>query len=301
MPSRCGPPKFDEQDWSKFDFTRWHLDGLAQDAVTAAFGRLTEKFFNSDEWRENFSASLPELQGQALDFLKTHSQQLREEQKTVTQDYETRVAAAQARSDDSRKSLEASTAPPVVQATPGSYHLIARVTADDSRLGLGGLTVRIVDARNQKVPLAEAVTDINGNAILTVGPEAAKEADKSDETVEILSPEGKSLLAIPNGVCLRVNQVETKTVTLRRSAEIDPLLANAAAVRAQRESQARNLATRAESLKVERQARLDVLECRLKDNEELIGQLQPPDVPKPTPSTGRAAGEKSGGGTSRKK
>jgi hypothetical protein len=301
MRSRCGPPKFDEQDWSKFDFTRWHLDGLAQDAATTAFGSLTEKFFNSDEWRESFSASLPELQGQALAFLKNHSEQLRAEQKTVAQDYETRTASAQARSDDYRKAVEASTAPPVVQATPGSYHLVARVTADDSRLGLAGLSVRIMDARNQKAPLAESVTDVNGNAVLTVGPEAAKEADKSDETLEILSPEGKSLLAIPNGVCVRVNQVETKAVTLRRSAEIEPLLTNATAIRAQREAQGRNLATRAASLKVERQTRLDALDCRLKDNEELIAQLQPPDAPVPKPSTGRSSGDKSGGGAGRKK
>ena len=41
MRSPCGPPKFDQQDWSQFDFSRWHLDGVTLDAASAAFANLS--------------------------------------------------------------------------------------------------------------------------------------------------------------------------------------------------------------------------------------------------------------------
>src|SRR5262245_10457506 len=100
MRSSCDPPEFDEQDWSKFDFTRWHLDGLTLDAAASAFAGLSEKLFQSEEWRERFQATLPEVQRQALDFFQEHSRQLNQARTTIAQDFETRIAAAQQRSDD---------------------------------------------------------------------------------------------------------------------------------------------------------------------------------------------------------
>jgi len=41
MRSQCEPPDFGEQDFSQFDFTRWHLDGLTLDAAATAVAGLT--------------------------------------------------------------------------------------------------------------------------------------------------------------------------------------------------------------------------------------------------------------------
>ncbi|MGH2396560.1 MAG: hypothetical protein ACRDFW_06140, partial [bacterium] len=76
MHSRCDPPRFDQQDWSQFDFSRWHLDGVTLDAASAAFAGLSERLFNADEWRQHFQATLPALEREALSFFKGHSQHL---------------------------------------------------------------------------------------------------------------------------------------------------------------------------------------------------------------------------------
>src|SRR5215471_3972972 len=143
MQSRCDPPKFDQQDWSQFDFSRWHLDGVTLDAAAAAFAGLAERLFNSDEWRQHFQTPLPEVEQAGLRFFKDHSQQLRDEKSAVAQDFDTRIAAAQKRRDDFRKSVEIAAAPPVVQASSTTFHLAVKVTTEDADLGLPGLAVQI--------------------------------------------------------------------------------------------------------------------------------------------------------------
>jgi hypothetical protein len=94
MDSPGSPPKFDQQDWSQFDFSRWHLDGVTLDAASAAFAGLSEQLFNSEEWRQYFQATLPALEREALSFFKGHSQQLRDEQNAVAQDFDRRITTA---------------------------------------------------------------------------------------------------------------------------------------------------------------------------------------------------------------
>lgn len=275
MQSRCGPPKFDQQDWSQFDFSRWHLDGVALDAAFAAFAGLSERLFKSEEWRQHFQAALPAVERAALSFLKNHSQQLREQKTAVAQDFDKRVTRAQERSDDFRRTVEAASASPVIDADPNRFHLAVKVTTEDGRLGLPGVAVRIIDPRNKKLALVHAITDRDGNAILTVPEEIAKEVDNRDAAVEVLSPAGKALAKLPGAVCVRLNQVETKVVTLRDSREIGPQKSAALQIRSEREARVGNLAARIDSLKREREARLHDLDCRLEDNEAIIAELEP--------------------------
>ena len=275
MHSRCRPPKFDQQDWSQFDFSRWHLDGVTLDAASASFAGLSEQLFNSDEWRQHFQAALPALEREALGFFKDHSQQLRDLKNAAIQDFDKRIAAAQSRSDDFRKSVEVASAPLVVQASPNTFHLVAKVTIKDTRFNLPGLVVRIMDPRNEKMALVQAVTDQDGNAILTVPEGIAKEMDKHDAALEVLSPAGKTLMKLPGAVCVRLNQVETKVVTLPGSPEIEPHKNAALGIRSEREARVATLAARIKTLKQERVARLHNLDCMLEDNEAIIAELEP--------------------------
>src|SRR5437867_1324202 len=134
MHSRCDPPKFDQQDWGQFDFSRWHLDGVTLDAASAAFAGLSERLFNSEEWQQHFRETLPAVEGAALSFLKNHSQQLREQKTAVAQDFDKRIARAQERSDDFRSAVEAASAPPVIEADPSRFHLAVKVTTEDGHL-----------------------------------------------------------------------------------------------------------------------------------------------------------------------
>jgi hypothetical protein len=280
MHSRCGPPKFDQQDWSQFDFSRWHLDGVTLDAVSAAFAGLSEELFNSEEWRQHFQSTLPELEREALSFFKNHSQRLRDQKNTATEDFDKRIAAAQKRSGDFRKSVETAAVLPVVQASPNTFHLAVKATIED--IGLPGLAVQIMDPRNEKTALVQAITDRDGNVILTVPEEIAKEVDKHDAALEVLSPAGKTLAKLPGAVCARLNQVETKVVSLPDSPEIEPHKNAALEILSERETRVAILAARVETLKREREARLYDLDCRLEDNEAIISELEPKgDAPKP--------------------
>ncbi len=290
MQSRCGPPKFDQQDWSQFDFSRWHLDGVTLDAASAAFAGLSERLFNSDEWRQHFQATLPALEREALSFFKGHSQQLRDQKNAAVQDFDQRIAAAQKRSDDLRRSVEAAAAPPVVQANPNTFHLAVKVTIEDTHIDLPGVIIQIMDPRNEKIALVQAITDRDGNAILTVSEEIAKEVDKRDTALEVLSSVGKTLVKLPGAVCVRLNQVETKVVTLHDSPEIGPHKSAALGIRSEREVRVASLAARTETLKREREVRLHDLDCKLEDNETIIAELEPkgdtPPSSEPAPSQG---------------
>jgi hypothetical protein len=275
MYSRCGPPKFDQQDWSQFDFSRWHLDGVTLDAASAAFAGLSERLFNSEDWRQHFQAALPALEREALSFFKNHSQQLRDQKNAAAEDFGKRIAAAQRRSNDFQKSVEAAAASPVVQASPNLFHLAVKVTTEDVRLGLPGLVIQIMDPRNEKIALVQAVTDRDGNAILTVPEEIAKEVDKRDTALEVLSPTGKALVKLPGAVCVRLSQVDTKVVTLPDSPEIEPHKNAALGIRSEREARVATLAARIKTLKRDREARLHDLDCRLEDNEAIIAELEP--------------------------
>jgi hypothetical protein len=275
MQSRCDPPQFDQQDWSQFDFSRWHLDGVTLDAASAAFAGLSEQLFNADEWRQHFQATLPALEREALSFFKDHSQQLRDQKTTVAQDFDKRIITAQERSDGFRRTVEAANAPPVVEADPSKFHLVVKVTTEDDRLGLPGVAVQIIDPRNEQVPLAHAITDRDGNAILTVPEETAREVDKRDTALAVLSPTGKTLVKLPGAVCVRLNQVETKLVSLQDSPELAPHKSAALTIRSEREARLGNLAARIEVLQREREDRLHDLDCRLEDNEAIIAELEP--------------------------
>ncbi|MGH7516519.1 MAG: hypothetical protein ACREOC_03480 [Gemmatimonadales bacterium] len=284
MQSPCGPPEFDQQDWSQFDFSRWHLDGVALDAASAAVADLSERLFNSMEWREHFQTTLPALQRQVLGFYREHSRQLQEGKTAIAQDFDARVAAARRRSEEFGKTVDTAASPPVVQPTPETFHVAVKVGIEETRVGLPGITVRLMDPRDPKTVLVQNVTDLDGNAVLTVPRERAKELDKSDTTLEVVSAAGKALQTIPDAVCIRLKQVETKVVALHDAPDIEPHKTAALELRSEREVHARNLAARIDRLKQEQQARLRDLDCRLEDNQKIIVALEPASAPAAQPS-----------------
>ena len=284
MPSRCGPPDFDVRDWSQFDFSRWHLDGIALDETSAAVADLAERLFNSEEWREHFKARLPELQKRVLGHYREHTRALEEDKAVVARDFDERIAAAQRRNEGFKKTIEAAGSPPVVPPDPDSFHLAMRVITEEARLGLPGLVVRMMDPRRPDAVLAQHVTDRDGNAVLSIPREKAGELEKSDTTLEILTPAGKSLQKIAAAVCIRLNQVETKLVALAASPDIQPHQAAAAQVRSEREAQARNLASRIDRLRKEQASRANDFDCRLEQSKGIIAAIEEEMRPIPAPA-----------------
>src|SRR5262245_24278748 len=282
------PPIFDPSAWAQFDFTRWHLDGVPVEAVPAAIADLAQRLFASDEWRQRFQTSLSGVQRGVLDAYREQARQVEEAKTAAGRDFDERIAAARARSEASSTTSETAGAPPVVEPDPQTYHLGVRVTAArEPHLGLPGVLVQVTAPR-AKTPLAQALTDPDGNAVLAIPATEASEGATGDATLEILTVDGKSLQKLPDAVCVRRNQAETKVVALRDSADTAPLKRTALELRAQREARGRELVTAIDRLRREREARLAYLDQELHDVRAIIAQLEEGDS---TPPPGNAPKE----------
>jgi hypothetical protein len=280
MKQRCNPPRLEEHDWSQFDFTRWNLDAVAQNTVAKAIAGLTQQFFESPEWQESVQASMPQLQQAAVGVYRDHANGLRESRATAERDFDERAVNARTRADDVRRALAASAAPQTPEAGKDVYHLAVRVTGADPLLGFPGAVVEIADPRSATAPpIATATTDVDGNATLTVGAELARELDKQDTTVTVSSPGGKVLARLTDGVCVRLNQVETKIIAVKESAETEPLKEAALATRTGREILLQNAEGRLQSLAKDREERLANLDCAVNEADAIVADLEkPPDL-----------------------
>jgi hypothetical protein len=273
------PPVFDPRDWAQFDFSRWHLDGLAVEALPATVADLAQRLFTSDEWRQRVRTSLTTIQRGVLDAYREQARRLEEEKTAAGRDFDERIAAAQARSEESSKTGEAANSPPVVEPDPQTYHLGVRVTsAKDPHLGLPGVLVQVIAARD-KTPLAQGLTDPDGNTLLAIPATTASERAKSDATLEILTADGKSLQKLPETVSVRPNQAETKVIALKDSTDVAPLKRAALELRAQRDARGRELVTAIDRLRQEREARLAHLDRELQAVRATIAQLEGDSTP----------------------
>lgn len=289
MRSPCGPPKFDEHDWSQFDFSRWHVGGVAPDATSAAVAELAERLFSSEEWRERFQGTLPGLRRELIGFHREHARRLEEEKAATTRAFEERVAAARRRSDEFGRAVEAAAAPPLVEPAAHTFQVAVKVMVEKGRVGLPGIVARMTDPGHPEVVLAETITDPEGNAVLVIPKDKAGERDKTDAVFEVLDPTGKPLQKRPEVVCIRVGQVETKLIAVRDTPELQAQKNAALDLRAHREARARTLAAKPELLKQEQERRMRDFDCRLEEARKMADALEQaatsPSEP-PTPAAG---------------
>jgi len=291
MRSQCGPPKFDEQDFSKFDFSRWHLDGLTLDAAAAAVAGLTEKLFTSEEWSKNFQATLPEFQSRTLEFFTQQFKDLQKERAETAADFENRSKAADQLTDDFRKSIQVTATPVVIDAVPNIFQGSVRLVSEkDPQLGLPGLRVQVFDPRDEKTVLLESESDLHGNVILAFPPEITKDRDQRDMNLRIVDAENKPITTIANAICIRIGQTEERVVKIPESAAIEENKKQALETRADRENRAHLLAGRGDILRRQGEKVLEVIDCRLRDTGEIVAELQKPPAsptasPKPVPET----------------
>jgi hypothetical protein len=273
--------KFDEQDWGRFDFTRWHLEGLAgADATLSALADLTQRLVATPEWRQHFGAAAPAFEELGRDFYHNHLAALREEREALQRDFKERTDTAEQRVRDYRRTLAASAEPPSVEPDPATYSLAVKVTGVTEGLGLGGLRIQVIDPKNQRVALVEGVTDSDGNATLSVPPERARDLNVVHTTLTVHTIVGELLQEMKDAVCMRLNQPETRVLRLPESRSLEPYVADALVVGATRETLLLNLMGRIERLQTERDDRLRDLDCRVKNTEELIAEFdRPPVIP----------------------
>lgn len=283
MLSKCELPNFDDHDWKQFDFTRWHLDGLTLDAASATFAGIVDRLSKSAEWQQHVQASLPQLQTHVLASYEEHARELEEQRSVAEKEFDDRIVAAQNTAKAFRKSTEAAAAPPSIEQSPDAFHLAVKVNSKD-HLGLPGLIVQMKDPKEEKNVLAQATTDVNGNAVLTLPADAVKEFDKQDTSFEILTPDGKVLEKLAGAVCMRIGQTETKVTTI----DDDPALADHKEIglraQSEQEFEIHKLGVRIDTLKSEKEKRLQGFDHKIRCNQEIIAEINrtkvsPPDEP----------------------
>jgi hypothetical protein len=304
MQSPCDPPKFDQQDWSQFDFSKWNMDGLQLDSTAAAIAELAGQLLASPEWTQNFKATVPDLQNQAVAFYQEHTKQMEAEKTAAAADFDQRIAATRDQGAALSRINEAAAAPVVIAAVPNTYQIAVKVAAADGLLELSGLTVQLMDPKQQGRPLAEAVTDTGGNAVFSVPAETAKGLDNMHTAINIADQSGKVFQKVPDAACIRINQTETKVIALQDSAQIQASKAAAQEARDQRQAQAQRLNTKIDLLQKERESRLATLDCKIQQNQAIIDAIQgappsgsAPSGPAPSgPSAGPAPSAPAGTG-----
>lgn len=272
-PSR--PPSFDPKEWSQFDFTRWHLDGLPLKDASAAIADLAQRLFNSPEWRESFQGILPTVQTGVVDLFKGRSGDLQAEAAELSTTFQERTADLRAQIAAQQEAIRRADAPPTLQASPDAFQAAIRVETKGTHLGLPGLVVRLLDPRAKDTALVESVTDLDGNAVGSVsGPIIEELARQGGElTLEILSPQGKSLRVLEQGLCPRPNQTESKVVVLPASPELEPHRAVAQQIRTQREERLKSLFANLDRLGQDQEALQDGLRRKLEDIQNVISEL----------------------------
>jgi hypothetical protein len=287
MRSPCDPPKFDEKDWSQFDFSRWHAEGVSGEEMDKTLTDLATQFFQSPEWSEKFRAGLPELKTQVRGAYEAELRALGQERQSAEKEFDERIKAAEKRAESSRQSGESAAGPVILQSRPDTFQLAVRVIEEKSKFGLPGAVVRVMDPRNPDVVLHETITDREGNAVVGLTPEDAKELDKIHAGLQIVAPTGKTIENLPAAVCIRLNGAETKVIAVKDSPDIEESKKAAAAAQAARNDDQKHLLARVERLKAERTERLRDIDCRVKDVQTLIAQLREgddtPGGPPPTP------------------
>jgi len=204
---------------------------------------------------------------------QVHTQSDFKEGKTI---WLKRLAGAKKESAAFQREFKAAGAPPLLKAEPNSFRLGAKVVEETTGLGLPGLHIRILDERYQGKVLAEGITDLDGNAVLFLNKEQATEMahSRTEPTVEVLTPDGKSLHRAPQALCPRPNHAETWVSSLAASRELEPHISLANETKAEREAHLANLQTKMDRLKAYYNGIQEERKCQLDHTHDILEDLR---------------------------
>lgn len=221
MATTADPTGIGDLDWSKFDFTRWNLDGLPIDNDSAAIASLLQKVISSPQWPQAFGSNLPTLKTAVVQQLTLQVQALQERSAALDRQLAARTSAVQAQITAVQEMQRAASLPPAPATDPNRFQFVAKAVDQASQLGLPGLTVQLLDPRKPGNPIATGTTDANGNVVLSLNKDQAEGLanDKVDLTLTILNSAGKVLRTAPNSVCSHANHVESQVATIASSSD----------------------------------------------------------------------------------
>lgn len=221
MAATDDPTGIGSLDWSKFDFTRWNLEGLPLEGGSAIVTTLLQQVISSPQWPQSFGSSLPAIKTAVVQHLTLQTQALQERSAALDQELAGRLTRVQTQVTALQGKLRAASLPPSLTADPNKFQFVAKAVDQQSQLGLPGLTVQLSDPRKPGTPVASGTTDSNGNAVLSLTKDQAEGLanDKTDLTLTILNSDGKTLYTAPKVVCVHTDHVETQIAAIASSAD----------------------------------------------------------------------------------
>jgi hypothetical protein len=268
------------QDWSKFDFTRWNLEGLQVDAGQASLAGWVRDLTVSPQWAEKMAEAVAAVQSAALPALQAHANQLNSRLASLDSELSARVTAANNHISGLEESARAAAAPPSVVSDPANMQVAAKVMHGASKTGLSGLKVRLFDGKNPSATLAESNTDIHGNAVLVLTQEQIAALPKTgvDLTLEVLSPSNKS--AFKSKVASpKANQTDTVVAMLESGKELSKQVALAKSIGAQNQGLLTAAYGRIDAMKTYYQQTRDNLQQELDYVNSVVSAMTQPKTP----------------------
>jgi hypothetical protein len=220
MASETNSSFFANLDWSKFDFTRWNLDGLALDDTSSTVASLLQKAISIPQWPQMLGSSLPGLKNVVIQHLTAQTEALKTESADLDKELASRLSITQGQIAALEAKMRLSSVPQAPAPSSDAFLLVAKAVDRESKLGLPGLTVQLLESADSETPLAAATTDSHGDAILSLSRQRAASLTKEKATgltISILNSQGKSLYSASSAPSGRANQVETHIAAIPAS------------------------------------------------------------------------------------
>ena len=265
------------QDWSNFDFTRWNLDGLKLNTESATLATWLRDVRLSPQGPQKFAAGVTAIRGAALQSLQEQAKVIQGRLPALDGELKSRLTATRSQISALEENVRIAAVPAFTTPDPESFQVAAKVLAEDNRLGLPGLQVRLYNTQSPKVTLASATTDQNGNAVLTLNRKQINSLTKSGALLatEVLTPDNKSLFtgeALPTP---KLNETGTIMASLPASADLTPHLNAAAAAMARQQALLNGVTAKLNDLQTNYQQIKDDLQLQLQEVQAMVADLQP--------------------------
>jgi hypothetical protein len=244
------------QDWSKFDFTHWNVEGLKLDAQPAAVTTWLRDATLSGQPAQAFARGAAVLKAVALKDLQAQARQLQQSISNADAELAVRTTATKNQIAALEEGLRAAALPPSATPDPASFQVGVKVVEQSARVGLPAMQVRVFDTKNPKITLATGTTDLTGGVVLALSKEQTDTLNKNNAEIgmEVLTQGGKSVFGGGQTVAPKLNQAGTLVASIPSSADLALHVQAGNAMAAQQKDLADALTSRLDALKTYYQA-----------------------------------------------
>jgi hypothetical protein len=237
-----------QSDWSNYDFRTWDPGKVPGEPATTFTGTALRSLIASPDWPANLASGVSSLKKTLLfPALNAYSETLGQRVSSLDSDLADATSGAQHQMSALQESLRSAATPPQPMADPSSYQVAAKVVDQESKVGLPGVPVAVVNGRNRSISLASATTDLAGNAILKLTERQIAEAD-SALIMQVAQPEGKEFFSAQ--LCPKINHSETVVAPIAARSELNQQLDLANLVLGQQQDLITTIPTHVDAMKM---------------------------------------------------